>query len=77
LKWTSLTGSLTLAAALLLLAGEGANRSARRWYAAAATPYIVFVHLFAEPWELRLWIPILVPMLMLLLVPENRRTAAA
>lgn len=77
LKWTSLTGTAMLAAALVLLTGTGANRAARFWYAAAATPYIVFVHLFAEPWELRLWIPILVPMLVLLMVPDRRVAVSA
>ena len=77
LKWTSLAGTAMLAAALILLTADGANRAARCWYAAAASPYIVFVHVFAEPWELRLWIPILVPMLMLLVVPERSQAVDA
>jgi hypothetical protein len=28
-------------------------------------PYVVFIFLFAEPWEIRLWIPILLPLIIM------------
>jgi hypothetical protein len=77
LKWTSLTGSAMLAAGLILLTGDGPRRSARLCYAALALPYIVFVHLFAEPWEWRLWVPVLVPLLALAMTPEPKGSLTA
>ena len=70
LKWTSMVGSVMLASALLLLTGAGPNRASRLCYAAVAVPYILFVHVFAEPWEWRLWIPVVIPMATLLVVPD-------
>lgn len=78
LKWASLVGTVMLAAALVLLTGRGPNRSARLWYVGLAAPYVVFVHLFAEPWEWRLWIPVIVPLVVLSFVdqlPDGRRAA--
>lgn len=75
LKWTSIAGSVMLASALLLLTGTGHNRAPRLWYAGVAVPYILFVHVFAEPWEWRLWIPIVVPLAALLVVPEAEQAA--
>ena len=77
LKWTSIAGTVMLASALLLLTGDGRNRASRLCYAGVAVPYILFVHLFAEPWEWRLWIPIVVPMAALLVVPEAEQAAPA
>lgn len=77
LKWSSLTGSAMLVSALVLLLSDGSNRTSRRWYAAVSVPYILFVHVFAEPWEWRLWIPILVPMVALMVVPERDRAVPA
>lgn len=77
LKWSSLTGSAMLVSALVLLLGDGSNRTSRRWYAVVSVPYILFVHVFAEPWEWRLWIPILVPIVALMVVPERDRAVAA
>lgn len=77
LKWNSLTGSAMLVSALVLLLSDGSNRTSRRWYAAVSVPYILFVHVFAEPWEWRLWIPILVPMVALMVVPERDRALPA
>jgi hypothetical protein len=77
LKWTSLTGTAMLVAAVILLCGEGQNRRPRLCYAGLALPYILFVHVFAEPWEWRLWVPIIVPLTALLMVPERDRTSAA
>ncbi len=77
LKWTSLAGTAMLAAALILLCGNGPNRGSRLCYAALALPYILFVHIFAEPWESRLWVPIIVPLMTLLMIPEPGRPAAA
>lgn len=67
LKWTSLAGSAMLLAALTLLLADGPNRPARLWYAALSVPYVVFVHIYAEPWEWRLWVPIVVPLVALLM----------
>ena len=77
LKWTSIAGTLMLGASLVILLGPGSNRSARLWYAAAAVPYILFVHLFAEPWEWRLWIPVVVPLTALLAMPEVEQGVTA
>jgi len=76
LKWTSLAGSAMLLAALTLLLADGPNRPARLWYAALSVPYVLFVHLFAEPWEWRLWIPIVVPLIALLVAREERGALA-
>ena len=77
LQWTSMVGTLMLAASLVLLLGPGANRTARLWYAGAAVPYILFVHVFAAPWEWRLWIPVVVPLTTLLAMPESEQAATA
>jgi hypothetical protein len=76
LHWTSVAGTVMLAAALLLLLADGPNRGSRWCYAGLALPYILFVHLFAAPWEWRLWVPILVPMIVLM-VPEAEQAAPA
>lgn len=65
LKWTSLAGSIVLLASLTLLLAKGRNHRERLWFAALSAPYIVFVHIFAEPWELRLWLPVLLPLVVL------------
>ena len=77
LKWTSLTGTVMLVAALILFCGKGPNQTSRLWYVGLALPYILFVHVFAEPWEWRLWIPIVVPTAALLMLPESESPAAA
>lgn len=70
-EWTALTGTAMLLASLVLLVGEGRNYRERIWFTALAAPYIVFVHIFAAPWEWRLWVPVLVPLAALLVVPER------
>jgi hypothetical protein len=65
LKWTSIAGSIMLLASLALLLARGRHYRERLWYAAWSAPYIVFAHVFAEPWELRLWLPVLVPLVVL------------
>lgn len=65
LKWTSLAGSIMLLASLALLLAKGRHYRERLWFAALSAPYIVFAHVFAEPWELRLWLPVLVPLVVL------------
>jgi hypothetical protein len=65
LKWTSLAGSVMLLASLALLLAKGRHYRERLWFAALSAPYIVFAHVFAEPWELRLWLPVLVPLVVL------------
>ena len=77
LKWTSIAGTLMLAASLVLLLGPGPNRAPRLWYAVLAVPYILFVHVFAEPWEWRLWIPIVVPLSALLVMPDAEQAVTA
>jgi hypothetical protein len=77
LKWTSLTGTVMLAATMILLCGTGPNRTARLCYAGLALPYILFVHVFAEPWEWRLWIPIIVPTATLLMLPDRHPSTTA
>lgn len=80
LEWTALTGSVLVLASLVLLLGPGRQRPARCVFAALAVPYIVFVHVFAAPWEWRLWVPILLPLLVLHVIPDTaseRRFAAA
>lgn len=76
-KWTSIAGTVMLASALLLLTAAGPHRGPRLRYAALAVPYILFVHVFAEPWEWRLWIPIVVPMAALLVMPEVQQATKA
>lgn len=71
LEWTALVGSALLVAALALLLGPGRQRAPRFLFAALAVPYIAFVHVFAAPWEWRLWVPLLLPLLVLHLVPED------
>lgn len=65
LKWTSLVGSIMLLASLALLLAKGLHYRERLWFAALSAPYIVFAHIFAEPWELRLWLPVLIPLAVL------------
>jgi hypothetical protein len=69
--WTALTGTAMLLAALVLLLAEGRNYRERIWFAALAAPYVVFVHIFAAPWEWRLWVPVLVPLLALQVIPDR------
>lgn len=80
LEWTSLVGSTLLLASLVLLLGPGRQRAARVFFATLAVPYIIFVHVFAAPWEWRLWVPILLPLLVLHVIPgaatEHRLAAA-
>ncbi len=71
LAWTALTGTAMLVAALVLLLVDGPNDRERRWFAVLTTPYLVFVHVFAAPWEWRLWVPVLVPLLALYVIPER------
>lgn len=75
-EWTALTGTAMLLASLVLLLGEGRNYRERLWFTALCAPYLVFVHIFAAPWEWRLWVPVLVPLVVLLVVPDRRAGAA-
>ena len=77
LQWTSIAGTMMLASALLILTAAGPHRASRLCYAGLAVPYILFVHVFAAPWEWRLWIPIVVPMAALLVVSEADQAAPA
>lgn len=71
LDWTALTGTSMLLASLVLLLGEGRNYRERLWFAVLSAPYIVFVHIFAAPWEWRLWVPVLVPLVVLHVMPDR------
>ncbi len=75
LNWFSLTGSAMLAASLVLLLAGGRNLRERMWFAALSLPYLGFVHVFAEPWEWRLWVPVLVPLVVLRAIPERAAPA--
>lgn len=70
-EWTALTGSAMLLAALVLLLGRGRNFAERAWFVVLCSPYLVFVHVFAAPWEWRLWVPVLVPLAALHVVDER------
>ena len=70
-EWTALTGSAMLLAALVLLLGRGRNYAERVWFAVLCAPYLIFVHVFAAPWEWRLWVPVLVPLAALHVVDER------
>jgi hypothetical protein len=69
-EWTALAGSAMLLASAVLLLSPGPNLQARVWYAALSAPYVVFVHVFAAPWEWRLWMPIVVPLVVLRVIPD-------
>lgn len=73
-EWTALTGTAMLLASLVLLLADGRNYRERIWFTALAAPYIVFVHIFAAPWEWRLWVPVLVPLVVLQAIPERVET---
>lgn len=70
-EWTALTGTAMLLASIVLLLADGRNRRERIWFAVLAAPYLVFVHVFAAPWEWRLWIPVLVPLVVLNVIDER------
>lgn len=70
-EWTSLAGTAMVVASLVLLLAKGKNYRERLWFAALCAPYVVFVHVFAAPWEWRLWVPVLVPLVALQVIPER------
>lgn len=76
LEWTALTGTAMLAASLVLLLGAGRNYRERIWFAVLSAPYVVFVHIFAAPWEWRLWVPVLVPLVVLQVMPDRVASGA-
>lgn len=67
-RWTSVAGFTLLLGLLPLLLHGARNRHACLWYLAASTPYVLFIAVFAEPWEIRLWVPVIAPLLVLRVV---------
>lgn len=71
LAWTALAGSALLIASMVLLLAPGPHQRVRTWYAVLSLPYVAFVHVFAAPWEWRLWVPIVVPLIVLRAMPSG------